>query len=79
MIELDSKERNSNWLRILTEDQISDIKRAVFQVMSTTGFKVLHEGARRMMKKAGALVQDERVKVPEHIVIESVTRNWLGV
>jgi trimethylamine--corrinoid protein Co-methyltransferase len=38
--------------------------------MSKVGFSVLHEGARKMFKQAGALVKGENVKVPEHVVTE---------
>jgi trimethylamine--corrinoid protein Co-methyltransferase len=55
-------------LRILTEDQIHEIRRAAFDVMFAAGFKVLHEGARLMLKRAGAIVKGDIVKVPEHIV-----------
>lgn len=65
-----STEKRSPYLKILTEDQIYEIKRAAFDVMVNTGFKVLHEGARRMLKKAGAIVMGEIVKVPEFIVME---------
>jgi trimethylamine--corrinoid protein Co-methyltransferase len=68
MINSGGVEKRSPYLRILTEDQIHEIKRAAFDVMYTVGFKVLHEGARRMLKRAGAIVKGERVKVPEFIV-----------
>ena len=56
------------YLRILTEDQIFEIKRAAFDIMFSVGFKVLHKGAREMLKKAGAVVEGELVRVPEYIV-----------
>ncbi len=56
------------YIRILTQDQIFEIKRAAFDIMYSVGFKVLHEGARKMLKKAGAVVEGERVRVPEYIV-----------
>jgi trimethylamine---corrinoid protein Co-methyltransferase len=68
-----SIERQAPYLRILTDDQIEEIKRAAFDVMFTVGFNVLHEGARRMLKKAGAIVRAERVKVPEFIVNQCLT------
>ena len=68
MIQSCSTQKRSVWFRVLTEDQIEDIKRAAFDVMSKVGFNVLHEGARKMLKHAGARVVGERVKVPEHIV-----------
>ena len=53
---------------LLTEDQMEEMLRAAFDVMRTVGFKVLHGGARTMLKKAGAPVKDDRVKLPEHLV-----------
>ena len=57
-------------MRILTDDQIYEIKRSAFDVMYHVGFKVLHAGARKMLKQAGAIVIDELVKVPEFVVLE---------
>jgi len=54
--------------RVLTDDQVYEITRASYYVMSKTGFKVLHAGARKMLKSAGCLVNGELVKVPEHVV-----------
>lgn len=68
MINSGSIEGRAPYLRILTEEQIWEIKRAAFDIMYSVGFKVLHEGAREMLKKAGAVVEGERVRVPEYIV-----------
>jgi len=65
-----SIQRQSPYLRILTEDQIYEIRRAAFDVMLSAGFKVLHAGARKLLKRAGAIVKDDIVKVPEFIVNE---------
>ena len=70
MIQTGSVEKRSISFRVLTDDQIAEIKRTAFEVMSKAGFRVYHEGARKMLKQAGATVIDERVKVPEHIVRE---------
>jgi trimethylamine--corrinoid protein Co-methyltransferase len=70
MIQTNSIEKSSVSFRVLTDDQIVEIKRTAFEVMSKVGFRVYHEGARKMLKQAGALVDDEIVKVPEHIVAE---------
>jgi len=68
MINSGAVEKRSVHLQILTEDQISEIKQAAFDVMWNVGFRVLHEGARKMLKQAGVIVNNERVLVPEHIV-----------
>jgi trimethylamine--corrinoid protein Co-methyltransferase len=54
--------------RVLSDDQIVEIKRAAFEVLEKVGAQVLHAGARQMLKQAGAVVTDDRVKVPRHIV-----------
>jgi trimethylamine---corrinoid protein Co-methyltransferase len=68
MINSGSVEKSYPYMRILTDDQIWEIKRAALDIMFSVGFKVLHEGARKMLKKAGAIVDDTHVRVPEHIV-----------
>jgi trimethylamine--corrinoid protein Co-methyltransferase len=70
MIHSASIEKQSPFLRILSEDQIYEIKRAAFDIMQNVGFKILHEGARKMLKQVGAFVKDDLVKVPEYIVLE---------
>ncbi len=67
MINSASIETAKPYLRILTESQIEEIKQAAFDLMFSVGFKVLHEGARDMLKKAGAVVEGELVRVPEFI------------
>ena len=78
MIQTGSIEKRSVSFRILTDDQIVEIRRTAFEVMSKVGFKVYHEGARKMLKQAGALVDDEIVKVPEHIVVECLSTTPKG-
>ena len=68
MINSASTPARQPYLKILTEDQIFEIKRAAFDIMFSVGFKVLHAGARDMLKKAGVVVEGELVRVPEYIV-----------
>ena len=68
MIQSNTTEKNSVWMRVLTEDQVEAIKRAGYGVMAKVGFTILHEGARKMLKQAGCRVKGEHVKVPEHVV-----------
>jgi trimethylamine--corrinoid protein Co-methyltransferase len=68
MIQSGAREKQSVFFRVLSEDQIEKIKRAAFDVMQKVGFKVYHEGARKMLKQAGAVVRDDLVRVPEHVV-----------
>jgi len=79
MIQTDATEKRSVRFRVLSDDQIAEIKRAAFKVMSKVGFSVLHEGARKMFKQAGALVNGENVKVPEHVVtgcLRTAPKGW---
>ena len=54
MIQSGAKEKQSVSFRVLSDDQIWEIKRAAFDILEKTGAKVLHEGARKMLKQAGA-------------------------
>lgn len=79
MIQPGSMEKRSVSMKILDADQIWEIKRAAMDVMFHVGFKVLHAGARKMLKQAGAVVKDERVKVPEFVVeqcLHTAPKGW---
>ena len=79
MIQTGSVEKRSLIFRVLTDDQIEEIRRTAFEVMSKVGFNVLHEGARKMLKQAGAWVDGERVRVPEHVVtacLDTAPKGW---
>jgi trimethylamine--corrinoid protein Co-methyltransferase len=65
-------ENRSVFLRVLSNDQIWEIKQAAFDVLEKTGCNVQHSGAVELLKKAGAVVKGERVRVPRHIVEECV-------
>jgi len=72
-------EKRSVSMKILDADQIWEIRRAALDVMFHAGFKVLHTGARKMLKQAGAVVKDERVKVPEFVVeqcLRTAPKGW---
>jgi trimethylamine--corrinoid protein Co-methyltransferase len=79
MIQSGAVEKRSVCFRVLSDDQIAEIKRAAFDVMSTAGFTVYHQGARKMLKQAGALVTGEQVRVPEHVVtacLATAPKGW---
>lgn len=79
MIQTGATEKRSIHFRVLTDDQIEEIKRAAFEVMSKVGFRVHHEGARKMLKQAGATVAGEIVKVPQHVVtacLQTAPNGW---
>ncbi|MBW2297541.1 MAG: trimethylamine methyltransferase family protein [Deltaproteobacteria bacterium] len=65
--------------RVLTEDQIFELTKAAMEILEKVGFKVLHEGARKLLKSAGAVVDGEMVKVPEFIVrqcLATAPKGW---
>ncbi len=70
MIQSSFSGNRSVFFRVLSDDQIREIKRAAFEILEKTGAKILHRGARDMLKQAGALVKDDIVKVPEYIAQE---------
>jgi trimethylamine--corrinoid protein Co-methyltransferase len=70
MIQSSFSQNCSVFFRVLSDDQIWEIKRAAFDILEKTGAKVLHQGARDMLKKAGAIVKDDIVKVPEYVARE---------
>jgi trimethylamine--corrinoid protein Co-methyltransferase len=65
-------ENRSVFFRVLSDDQIWEIKQAAFDVLEKTGCHVLHEGARDLLERAGAMVKDDRVWLPRHIAEECV-------
>jgi trimethylamine--corrinoid protein Co-methyltransferase len=72
MIQSSFVENRSVHLRVLSDDQIWEIRQAAFDVLEKTGCNVQHPGALELLKKAGAVVKGERVRVPRHIVEECV-------
>lgn len=72
MIQSSFTEKRSVFFRVLSDDQIREIKRAAFEILEKTGAKILHKEARDMLKKAGAVVKDEAVKIPEYVVQECI-------
>lgn len=66
-------------MRVLTEDQIWEIRQAAFEVIEKSGFKCLHSEARTMLAGAGAVVEDERVKIPRFVVegcLATAPKGW---
>ena len=59
-------------MRILSDDQIFEIKQAAYEVMEKTWYRIIHPGAVKMLKAAGCRVKDDLVRVPRaHIVEEA--------
>ncbi len=67
MIQSSYSNNHSVNFSVLGEDQVEEIKRAVFYLMEKVGFKILHKEARKMLRQAGAIVKDETVKIPEYV------------
>jgi trimethylamine--corrinoid protein Co-methyltransferase len=55
---------------VLSHDQVYEIHRASLEVLEKTGYKILSKEAIHLLKKAGARVQGEIVKTPQHVVEE---------
>jgi len=62
----------SDWqspgLKVLNDDQIYEITQAALTILEETGVKIDHSGALKLLKQAGAVVKDDRVRLPRHIV-----------
>lgn len=56
----------------LTEDQLYAIHAASLEVLSQVGIKVESRKARALFEEAGATVVEDNVKIPAHLVEESV-------
>lgn len=72
MIQSSFTANRSVFFRVLSDDQVWEIKQAAFDVLEKTGCELRHAGARDLLKKAGAVVKEQRVWVPRHIVEECV-------
>ena len=65
--------------RMLTDDQIVVLSNAAMEILEKVGYKILHAGARKMLKSAGAIVDGEIVKLPQFIVrqcLASAPQGW---
>lgn len=66
-------------MRILTEDQIHEIRQAAFDIIEHVGFKCLHKEVHKMMGQAGAVIKDNIIRIPRFIVQEclvTVPKGW---
>jgi trimethylamine--corrinoid protein Co-methyltransferase len=72
MIQSSFTETRSVSFRVLSDEQVWAIHRAALDILENTGCNVLHKGARTLLKQAGALVEGDRVRVPQHIVEECI-------
>ncbi|MFB0546935.1 MAG: trimethylamine methyltransferase family protein [Anaerolineae bacterium] len=58
----------STWFRVLSDDQLEELQRAVLHVMEHIGLDVHHEGARELLEENGAYVDGLRVRIPAYMV-----------
>ncbi|MGD8296663.1 MAG: trimethylamine methyltransferase family protein [Desulfobacterales bacterium] len=55
---------------VLSEDQVFEIHRASLEVLEKTGYKIESKTAVNLLKQAGARVNGDIVKTPQHIIEE---------
>ncbi len=60
-------------MKILTDDQIWEIRQAAFDIIEKVGFKCEHKAVHKMMKQAGAWVKGNNIKIPKYIVQKCLT------
>ena len=53
---------------MFSQDQLEELFNGVLHILEYTGLDVYHEEAREILKKAGAWVEGERVRVPSYLV-----------
>ncbi len=70
MIQTSNTQSRSVSLKILTEDQIWEIRQAAFDIIEKVGFKCTHKKVHKMLKQAGAWIKDDRIRIPRYIVEE---------
>jgi trimethylamine--corrinoid protein Co-methyltransferase len=58
--------------RVLSDDQLEEIKSSVLHVLEVTGLEVHHDQARQILKDAGAWVDGLRVRLPSYMVRRSL-------
>ncbi|MBL6966741.1 MAG: trimethylamine methyltransferase family protein, partial [Anaerolineales bacterium] len=58
--------------RMLTDDQLQELYDGVLHVLEYTGLEVHHEESLEILKKAGAWVDGNRVRIPSYLVRKSL-------
>ncbi len=79
MIQSSNISQRSVGMKILTDDQIWEIRQAAFDIIEKTGFKCEHAEVLKMMKQAGAWIKGNKIKIPRYIVNEclmTVPKGW---
>ena len=78
MIQSSNIQTRSVSMKILTDDQIWEIRQAAFDIIEKVGFKCQHKEIHKMMKQAGAWVKDNNIKIPKYIVQECLVTTPQG-
>jgi trimethylamine--corrinoid protein Co-methyltransferase len=71
---IDGSKVNSPSFRVLSEEQCERIHRATLKVLETVGVKVELPEGREILRKAGATVEGEIVKIPKGLVEEALKK-----
>ena len=63
-------------LRVLSDDQVYDIQQAALEILWKTGVLVKSEKARKLLKIAGAVIDEEKMicRIPAFIVEEAMSK-----
>jgi len=59
-------------MRILSDEQVKTIHRAAMEIMTAYGMQVQDEEAVQIFRDAGAIVEKDRVKIPEFLVQDAL-------
>ena len=54
--------------QMLSQDQLEEMFNGVLSILETSGLDVHHEEAREILGNAGAIVEGNRVRIPQHVV-----------
>ena len=60
--------------QMLSEDQLEELFNGVLHVLEYIGLEVKHEKAREVLKKAGAWVDGDRVRLPSYMVKDALAK-----
>ena len=59
-------------IRMLSDEQIQSLHHTSLDILSRTGIVMKNDQARRLLLDAGAWEAEDRIKLPEHLVMESI-------
>ena len=59
-------------LRMLSDEQIRTIHNTSLDILSGTGIEMRHQGTRALLLDAGAWQSGDRIKIPEHLIMQAL-------